>query len=77
MAFVWVLHAARTESLKKRHRWLAMQYAALQVVSCFDAAILTATSSHYLEFWNDQLLEVLGTRTKDNVLLLESITLSS
>ena len=54
-----------------------MRYAASYVVPCFDAAILMATSSHSLEFWNDRSLEVLGTRTKDNVLLLESITLSS
>ncbi len=54
-----------------------MRYAASYVVSCFDAAILMATSSHSLEFWNDQSLEVLRTRMKDNVLLLESIALSS
>ena len=47
------------------------------MVLCFDAAILMATSSHSLEFWNDRSLEVLGTRTKDDLLLLESIALSS
>ena len=53
-----------------------MRYADSLVPPCFDPAILMAMSSHSLEFWNDQLLEVLGTRMKDNVLLLESITLS-
>ncbi len=57
--------------------WLAMRYADSLVPPCFDPAILMAMASHSLEFWNDQLLGVLGTRTKDNVLFLESITFSS
>jgi len=43
-----------------------------------DIKKVMTTSSHSLEFWNDLLLEVLGTRTKDDIVLfLESITFSS
>ena len=43
-----------------------------------DRKKVMTTSSHSLEFWNDLLLEVLGTPTKDDIVLfLESITFSS
>ena len=45
--------------------------------SLFWSYNLMATSSHSLKIWNGRLLEVLGTRMKDNVLFAESITFSS